>query len=611
MVRIGNRAWIGMLVGVISVALLGGCGAKQEETVVENSVILESQEPVDSPLYVEKIEGLSEDFIRGVDISSALALENSGVVFYDRAGEASDLFTVLADAGVNYARIRIWNDPYDSKGNGYGGGNNDLATAITLGKRATQAGMKVLVDFHYSDFWADPAKQQVPKAWEGYSLSQKEEALYAYTKECVETLLKEGVDVGMVQVGNETNNGMSGETGWANKCKLYQAGCKAVRDVSKDIQIAIHFANPEKKNYDSYASYLNQYGVDYDIFASSYYIYWHGTFENLTGQLQAIADTYDKKVMVVETSYAYTLEDGDGHGNTIHSEANLVKGYPASEQGQASLVRDVMAAVASLGEAGLGVFYWEPAWLPVTVYTEGDNAVWAKNQEAWEKYGAGWASSYAGEYDPKDAGKWYGGSAVDNQALFDFTGHPLESMNVFKYVYTGTTAPKPEIVEEVPSVTESLMFSEKNLVQNPSFEEQDYSMWTVEPLDGCAPCTDYQVNANDALTGETALHFWSTGEIGFRVSQTIEIKEDGMYTFQGSIQGGDADTQDMYLYVQVDGQDMLTKQVFVSTWAVWDTKNITGIELKQGDTVTVGACIQACPKAWGTLDDFCFYKEDH
>ena len=195
--------------------------------------------------------------------------------------------------------------------------------------------------------------------------------------------------------------------------------------------------------------------MEYDVFASSYYPFWHGTLDNLTTQLKNIADKYGKKVMVAETSYTYTAEDGDGHGNTSPSSGQTLD-YPISVQGQATSVRNVFQAVCDVGEAGLGAFYWEPAWLPVG---SADN--YENNKTLWEKFGSGWASSYAKEYDPDDAGVWYGGSAVDNQALFDFSGKPLESLNVFKYMMTGATAPKA--VEEV---------KETNIVAN-SYKEID------------------------------------------------------------------------------------------------------------------------------------------
>ena len=625
----------------------------------------EEDAPVEADIYVEKIDNLNADFIKGVDVSSLSANEKSGVVYYDTEGNKADIFEVMADAGVNYVRLRVWNDPYDSDGNGYGGGNNDVASAITMGKRATEAGMKVLIDFHYSDFWADPGKQKAPKAWSGCSISEKEAALYEYTKESLDEIIKAGVDVGMVQIGNETNNGICGETSWENKCKLFNAGSKAVREIDEDILVAVHFTNPERSgNYANIARQLNNYEVDYDVFASSYYMFWHGTTSNLTSVLKNIADTYHKKVMVAETSYAYTMEDGDGHGNTIAKDSDLVSGYAASVQGQANVVRDVMAAVADVGSAGIGAFYWEPAWIPVQVYdADAENAseILKENKAIWEKYGSGWASSYAGEYDADDAGKWYGGSAWDNQAMFDFTGHPLASLNVFKYVGTGakaalavdsvdnteltvnlgekielpqkttvyfndnTTSERTvtwnqeqikalaeagsgtykvngtvEVLEQTYNVTCKVVIKAKNYVNNYSFEDSDRSMWEIEDTNSAA---DYQKNASDALTGDYALHFWSAKDIEFTVSQTISGLEAGEYAFSANIQGGDASTQDMYIFVTI-GNKTYKQSMSVSGWCEWDTPEITGITVKDGQDVTVGAYVSACAKAWGTLDDF-------
>jgi arabinogalactan endo-1,4-beta-galactosidase len=410
-------------------------------------------DPVQENIDVERINGIGDDFIRGVDISSYLSEKASGVKFYDFEGNELDdagFFSLLKDCGVNWIRVRVWNDPYNRDGKGYGGGNNDVAKAAKLGKLATDAGIRTLIDFHYSDFWADPGKQQAPKAWINMNLDEKKAALYHFTKNSLETIINAGTDVGMVQVGNETNNGMAGETNWTNICALMNEGSRAIRNVDAiadqdkdDMKVALHFTNPEKGNYKNLANTLQTNNVDYDVFASSYYPYWHGTLSNLTSELQNIAQTFDKEVMVAETSYAYTLDEGDGHSNTVSSANGLVMDYPVSVQGQADEVRDVMAAVAAVGDKGLGAFYWEAAWIPVQLYdptAQDATQVLTRNKENWEEFGSGWASSYASGYDPKDAGKWYGGSAVDNQGMFDFTGHPLESLNVYKYIFTGASS---------------------------------------------------------------------------------------------------------------------------------------------------------------------------
>ena len=227
-------------------------------------------------LYVQKVENMPADFILGMDASCVPALENAGVKYYDYDGTEKDVYEILSANGINYIRVRIWNDPFDASGRGYGGGNCDIENAIAIGKRATEHGMKLLVNFHYSDFWADPAKQMAPKAWASMNIDQKSEALYAYTKDCLQQLLDAGVEVGMVQIGNETNGALCGESasalgGWKKICQLLSAGSRAVREVCPDALIAVHFANPE--NADSYASYgknLSYYLVDYDVFASSY-----------------------------------------------------------------------------------------------------------------------------------------------------------------------------------------------------------------------------------------------------------------------------------------------------------------------------------------------------
>ena len=384
----------------------------------------------------EKTLNLPEDFILGMDASCVPSLENSGVKYYDHNGTEKDVYQILSENGINYIRVRIWNDPYDANGNGYGGGNCDLANAIAIGQRATKYGLKLLVNFHYSDFWADPGKQAVPKAWKGLDIDAKSEALYTYTKDCLEQLVAAGVDIGMVQVGNETNGALCGENGsapdgWKNITQLMKAGSRAVREVCPDALVAIHFTNPERVgSYENYGKQLQEHRVDYDVFASSYYPYWHGTLSNLTTELNKIADQYGKKVMVAETSYAYSTADTDYHGNTVGSGSST--GHPYTVQGQADQIRDVIQAVADMHN-GIGVFYWEGTWISV------GGSSYQENAALWEKYGSGWASSFASEYDPKDAGQWYGGCAVDNQALFDKDGKALESLKIFALVRSGNT----------------------------------------------------------------------------------------------------------------------------------------------------------------------------
>lgn len=637
---------------------------------------LKSAAVVTAGINVERVNGLKSDFIGGVDISSYRALKDSGVKYYDFAGNELDdvgFFKLLKDSGINYVRIRVWNDPYDASGNGYGGGNNDLQKAVDMGKLATDAGMRVLIDFHYSDFWADPDKQQAPKAWQGLTLDEKLAKVTKFTSDSLRTLLESGVDVGMVQVGNETNNGIAGESDWSDgMLAVFAAGCDAVHKVADEnehpIKAVLHFANPESGNYQTYAANLAKADVNYDVFASSYYPYWHGTLDNLQKQLDTIAKTYHKEVMVAETSWATSLEDGDGHANTVR-EGNNDEGMPYdfSIYGQAKELREVINTIANTTN-GIGVFYWEPAWLPVAVYDQDATdaeAVLASNRAAWEKYGSGWASSYAGEYDAKDAGKWYGGSAIDNQALFDASGHPLETLKIFQYVKTGAVMENvcvstvqnaetqeidlggsftlPESIKvtysdeskenaevtwnqtdiaavqtNVPgtytvtgtvvlkdgehAVKCKIIVNRENLLRNPGFEEGTES-WNIS-----GSGVSVKADAKDGRRGDGYLHFFEESAGSYEVTQIIWL-DAGIYTFGGHLQGGDGGENDRYeICVTVDGKTQ-TAEGELNGWKNWSNPEVQNIEItKDGTKVTVGIRATASAKAWGSWDDMYLNK---
>ena len=637
-----------LFLAMLIVLSLGGCAAGPQ--IEKPEIMTEGTD-----LYVRKVENLPEDFIMGMDASSVIAEEASGVKYYGFDGTEQDVFKTLAEAGVNYIRVRIWNDPFDAEGHGYGGGNCDINTALEIGKRATKYGMKLLVNFHYSDFWADPGKQMVPKAWEGFTVEEKAQAIYDYTRESLELLKQENVAVGMVQVGNETNGHMCGESNWEAMCQLFSAGSKAVREVFPEAKVALHFANPETANrYSDYAAQLDKYQVDYDVFASSYYSFWHGTLENLGNVLTHVKNTYGKEVMVVETSYAYTAEDSDFNGNTISAESNVDKRYPYSVQGQTNALVDVIELVNQIG--GIGVCYWEGTWITV-----GQNS-WEENSAKWEQFGSGWASSYAAGYDPNDAGKYYGGCAVENQALFGPDGKPLESLKTFYLVRTGNEVPVvPEVVNDIsltitqggevhlPVEVEAIMndgtagpvevvwdsndqtatqmaampgtFSitgvagglpavvhitvlEQNFLADGSFESGQMGAWRLEEMSH-ADQLNLEDKKSDSLTGSWHMHFWSSAadNVEFTMEQDAFV-EPGTYKFAISIMGGDCGETDIYAYAKVDGEIVATAPMTITTYGNWDTGVVPGIQLQEGQTLTVGIYVRCSQAgAWGKIDD--------
>ena len=408
----------------------------------------------DQKVTIKKVKGMSESSIRGMDISSYLALKKAGVKYYDYEGNETPLLKVLHDNGINYIRIRIWNDPFNADGKTYGGGGNDVSTGVEIAKEAAQYDMKVLLDFHYSDFWAEPAVQLVPKAWKK-DVNNTEKMcsdVYDFTKESIQKFKDAGANIGMVQVGNEITNGLLGiysnrDKGesfnviWGDKKKstevnkYLKAGIKAVREYTPQALVALHLETPNVWKYKTIMNTWKRDNVDYDVLGSSYYPFWSIAAKANTPKtlkdVQTLAASYGKMFAVFETSWVNSLNDGDGTPNSIGDSTNT-GAYEVGPQGQVNELTDLYDTVLSQ-DNGLGTFYWEGAWIPVKAgWTN-----WEYNKQIADQYGTGWASKGALGYFPdskmyyKGKAAW-GGTSWDNQALFDINGYPLQSLKFYK-----------------------------------------------------------------------------------------------------------------------------------------------------------------------------------
>lgn len=541
------------------------------------------------------ITGLSfsrNDPFKGVDVSSVISLENSGVVFRNRNGEPQDLFQTLAYAGVNCVRVRIWNDPYHSQTReNYGGGICDVNCAVQIAERCAAAGLSLLVDFHYSDFWADPGKQNAPKAWRSYSVAQKADAIYQFTLDTLNQLSETGVQIAMVQVGNETTTGMCGvmladydwsDAGWRDLCTLFSAGAKAVRDFSSKTLVALHFTNPEKTSNIMYlAKSVAQNHVDYDVFATSYYPYWHGTLKNLTDVLTSVSQTYGKKVAVTETSWVRTLDDGDRFGNTIGSRDKIgnYASYDISPAGQTAFLHDLFTAVAAIpGGRGIGVFYWEPAWLPV-----GNDQT---RSSLWKQFGSGWATQAAGEYDDS-ARQYYGGSAVDNESLFSADGKPLDSLYFFGSVHGDGSSVHQD--------------DSDNLLLNPGFEAD--GGWSASPRGWSLQASaseHFDVRAEDPQSGNYALHWYTKQPFENSIAETsVTVRESGNYRCSVYFQGDEQSFCE--LAVSCGGNtDIISCQG--QGWSIWQNP-IVEIQANAGETITVRLRVSGAAESYGSVDD--------
>lgn len=362
---------------------------------------------------------VAADFIKGADVSMLAEVEKHGGKFFDEHGNPQDAMAILKENGFNYIRLRLWVDPKDADGKPYGGGNNDLATTIELAKRAKANGMKFLLDYHYSDFWTDPARQNKPKAWASMNIDQLTEAVYQHTKTTMDAFAKAGVLPDMVQVGNEINGGMLWPEGksWGQNggefdrlAGLLNAGIKAVKEHGDQIKIMLHLAEGTKNDtFIWWFDEITKRKVPFDIIGLSYYIYWNGPMNALQYNMDDISKRYDKDLIVVEAAYGYTTANCDNAENNFTSKEADDAGYPATVQGQANYLHDLLQVVTKVPEGrGKGVFYWEPAWLPTP--------------------GATWATKAGMKYNSDD---WKEGNARENQSLFDCQGKVLPSIKAF------------------------------------------------------------------------------------------------------------------------------------------------------------------------------------
>ena len=311
----------------------------------------------------------------GADLSYVNEMEDCGAIFR-KDGERVDPFRLFAAEGANLVRVRIWNDAEWTR-------YSDLADVAKTIRRAKAAGMQVLLDFHYSDDWADGEKQLVPKAWAGLDPDATAKALYDYTREVLGALDAQGLMPEMVQVGNETNSEMSGSKkgdpiNWERNAKLFNAGIRAARDAGAASaikpQVMLHIAQPE--NVEPWFAAAEAAGVTgYDIVGISYYRKW--STMDLTGLGEVIArvkQRFGKDVIVVETAYPFTNDNADKAPNLLGPDT-LIPAYPATPEGQLAYLTDLTRLTVANG--GSGVVYWEPAWVSTECSTRwGQGSNW-------------------------------------------------------------------------------------------------------------------------------------------------------------------------------------------------------------------------------------------
>lgn len=398
--------------GIYSLTYLKN-GVKKE---IDIDVPFEESETIYEPLSFSSLR-LKEQFITGADISSSLELIEAGAKYYEN-GKRKSFFKILMDHGVNLFRFKLFLNPKDSLGS-FGGGKNDLEHTILLGQIATKLDIPFLLDIHYSDFWCDPAKQAIPREWEKMDATEITKKVYEYTYEVLNTLKSFKAFPTYIQVGNEITNGflthyfpnefqdnskyelcddlISGKYPSVNFINYLRSGLKAVKDFDSKIETMIHIDQGCNKEYcEDFFQYLEKNTIDYDIIGLSFYPHISGSLEDFYENIKNLNQLFHKRIVVSETSIPFTSLDHPYLKSAFklyHKELN----YDLSPKGQAKFLIDVMKILNNANN-GFGLIYWEPGWLPL------ENHGWARGEL----------------------------SCIADQALFDYEGNMLPSLDVFK-----------------------------------------------------------------------------------------------------------------------------------------------------------------------------------
>ena len=572
--------------------------------------------PTEAAVQVNPIPGLSATFIKGADLSMVPALEANGAQFKDVDGTPKDVLQIFKDHGVNWVRFRIWNNPKTGPG---GGGDTDEAKALAMTKRAKALGLKVLIDFHYSDFWADPGKQAKPAAWEGHSKDQLVKDVYDYTAKVLKDFQAQGMQPDMIQVGNEIMNGMMwpegkfpGNDNGKELARLVQAGLQAIHDndPKHEIKTMIHLADGGNnwiyQNF--FNALINDNKVnDFDVIGLSYYPFWHGTLDDLSNNINDISKRYNKDVIVVETAFGYTNENFDKMPNAYGAAEERIGGFRSSVQGQASGLRALMERVTRVPDHhGLGMFYWAPDWyaVPNVGWKTGEGNEWdnlamfdnngraLESMDVWNDVSNPNGKTVTPTFKEVEVPTVIGNIGVPVQlpkkVLVTYSDDHTQEMDVNwekapTYSKLGTYKVKGTIAALKQPVTAQVKVIKKvNLFKNPGFEDVTLNGWTVE---GDTAAVNAISKAGDSL-GKGSLHYWADHAFKIKVSQSFKNLKPGKYTVRVSTQGGGG--QSSYkLFVQGDNGKMQTTDIKDTAWNKWNTVEIKDVEIK-GGTATAG-----------------------
>lgn len=360
------------------------------------------------------------EFLHGGDFSRLNMMLEHGVK-YKENNTVKDAVQIAVDNGWNIVRLRIYNDPGNAsyKPSGYmTKGYVNTEDALELARKAKDKGLKVLLTFHYSDYWSDPSNQYIPHEWEGKNEAELKTAIYEFTYDVLSQMKSQSTLPEYVSVGNEINCGMLfGSYSNANSyyCKydkfvaFFNQGAKAVRDISDDIKVVVHATNPTR-NIGWLFDHMENYNADYDVIGLSYYPYWtDASVQTFVQAADGYADTYGKEVLIMETGYNWSTVTSYGDSGQLEDNGPYDAIYGTSEEAQRNYLLELSNEIKK-SDSVIGFIYWDPLTVPLKSFTGMNNTM-----------------------DGSSAPNHDNGTVTQNSSLFDFSGNRLAAWDAFKY----------------------------------------------------------------------------------------------------------------------------------------------------------------------------------
>ena len=497
------------------------------------------------------------EYIKGMDISSYQEMLDKGYKYFDSDGNQIDILEYAIEKGFNYARVRIWNNPSNIPESG---GYCSLDKTLKLAKRIKELGIPYLLDFHYSDWWADPGNQKKPKEWAYLDGKDLINAVYEYTKDVLNKLAENNVSPSMVQVGNEIRCGMLWPDGstedYRTLAKLINAGIRGVRDSQNvsDIKIMLHLDQGGRYHYyEQWFDAMIRNGVeDFDIIGLSYYPFWHGTYQDLDETLTLLEERYHKDLIVAEVAYGYRLGDDSLFGKG----QERLGGFKASEDGQFDALQIISGIINGVkNNRGKGFFYWEPFMR-------------AENPSSW---------GYC-------------------MGIVDEDGKPLKALELMDTAF-------PIGIEEARDSYSKLNYSDDcyepingiNIISKPGIVD-DLANWNYSNPHNV-------IYKTEKVDGIDTFSFQSRGNVNFTLHQPVHIYESGNYSLVVEYKGDNTTGVCVKPFIQFPEYRRETN-IYPSD-KMW-TRGTIDISLTEGAQVEVGIAIDS-PEIKGAIRNIGLY----